>query len=263
MRMLRRSFVIGLGLTGCFVTGTAVDSAAGTSGFSCYPVRPGDTAAKISARVMNSTWGWREPGFQIFDPVAARFIPKTGYRRIHPGWQVCVVEPLLAQSIALPNRQDAPSFVSPEAASSISSATSMRWSWLVLAFVMPLTAFFVIQRSTQRNSALARTLKGFAADFVREFERPLRDERTPQSVLHAEVRVSPQSGSMEVFLAPGNGRSYPNLADHRTNVEYDIQRVLTRLDDRRFSCGPLRSQGPWIAIPFRLLVDSHKGIRKV
>jgi hypothetical protein len=250
MRMLHRSFVMGLGLTACVVMGNAVDSIAATSGFACHPVRPGDTAAKISARLMNSTWAWREPGFQIFDPVAARFIPKAGYRRIQPGWQVCVIEPLPAQPFAPPNRQDAP----PRVTSPLSATprvTFDRW-WLWLVLIASVMAVLVIHRSSERKKAVARTLERFAADFICEFERPLRDERAPRSVLHAEVSVFPQSGSMEVLLAPTSGRSYPNLGGHRTNVEYDIQRVLTLLDDRRFSCGPLRSRGPWIAIPFRL-----------
>ena len=126
------------------------------------------------------------------------------------------------------------------------------WWWLTLLAMTPVMAWVVFQTVVYRSGTVARTLETFAADFIREFERPLIDERTHQSALHSEISVSPRMRSMEVRLAPAGGRRYPNLEDHRSNVEYDIHRVLTLLDDRRFSCGPIRSHGPWIAFPFRL-----------
>jgi len=121
----------------------------------------------------------------------------------------------------------------------------------------PVMAWAAFKTVADRSDAVARTLETFAADFIREFERPLIDERARQSALHSEISISPRTRSMEVLLAPAGGRRYPNLEDHRSNVEYDIRRVLTLLDDRRFSCGPIRSQGPWVAFPFRLIVDSE------
>jgi hypothetical protein len=52
-----------------------------------------------------------------------------------------------------------------------------------------------------------------------------------------------------VCLAPTGGRRYPNLADHRQNVEYDIARVLDVLGGQSLSIGPLHQQGPWVVIP--------------
>ena len=42
---------------------------------------------------------------------------------------------------------------------------------------------------------------------------------------------------LDILLAPGAGRRYPNLSDHRSNVEYDVQRVLTLLKDEPFVAG--------------------------
>ena len=95
-------------------------------------------------------------------------------------------------------------------------------------------------------------MQTFGAAFIREFERPLVDPRSSRSVLRAELALSPEKGSLEVRIAPTEGRRYPNLSDHRTNVEYDVERVVTLLNDRRFICGPLHARGPWVAIPFRL-----------
>ena len=263
MFMCARSFVRCLGLTACIGTGLAAESAA-TPGFVCHPVRPGDSASSIALRLTQSNRGWNEPGFQIFDPIAARFIPKVGYRRIHPGWQVCVVESLLSRPPLLssdrhvsPDRREVPHTVAvPAPAPTARAKVSVGWWWFTLLAMMPVTAWVAFQRVAVRSDTVARTLETFAADFIREFERPLIDERMHQSPLHSEISISPRMRSMEVRLAPAGGRRYPNLEDHRSNVEYDIHRVLTLLDDRRFSCGPIRSKGPWVAFPFRLRPDS-------
>ncbi len=267
MRLSGRSFLGCLGVIACIAVGISVDSAAAAPGFVCYPVRRGDTAASISLRETQSIRGWREPGFQVFDPIAARFIPKAGYNHIHPGWQVCIVESLLRHPVVptdSPTRPRGVSFdvpVSPDraaAALSTHAANPVRWWWLSLLLTTPIMGWIVFQKHTARARMAGRTLETFAIDFIREFERPLLDVRSQQPVVHSEITLSPRSRSMEVRLAPAGGRRYPNLADHRANLDYDIHRVLTLLDDRRFSCGPLRSDGPWVTFPFRLVVDSHK-----
>ena len=266
MRLAVRSFVGCLGAIGCIAMGVSVDSAAAAPGFACYPVRPGDTAATISLRETQTIRGWREPGFQIFDPVAARFIPKAGYNRIHPGWQVCIVESLLTQSGAQPGRSSGPYGVrvrTPVPSARVATTSTyapnrVPWGWLPLLLTTPVMVWIIFRRHTDRTKRVTRTLETFAIDFIREFERPLLDERSHEPVLHSEISLYPHSRSMEVRLAPAGGRRYPNLAGHRADVDYDIHRVLTLLDDRRFSCGPVRSHGPWVTFPFRLIVDSHK-----
>ena len=266
MRFCVRSYLGFLGVIACIAMGIPVDSAAAAPGFVCYPVRRGDTAATISLRETQSIRGWREPGFQIFDPVAARFIPKAGYNRINPGWQVCIVESLLTQPGVQPDRSDGPHGVSlrtPVSSARVATLSThapnaVRWWWLPLLLTTPFMGWILFQRNTGRTKMVGQTLETFAIDFIREFERPLLDVRSHQPALHSEVTLSPRSRSMEVRLAPAGGRRYPNLADHRANVDYDIHRVLTLLDDRRFACGPVRSHGPWVTFPFRLVVDPHK-----
>jgi hypothetical protein len=263
MSMGFRSFIRCLSLTACIGTGIAAQSAAAGPGFACHPVRPGDSASAIALRLTQSNRAWTEPGFQIFDPIAARFIPKARYRRIEPGWQVCVVESLFAPPILSSDRHvsfnghEVPRTVAvPAPATTAPSSAPLRWWSLTLLAMTSVMAWITFQAMADRSNTVARTLETFAADFIREFERPLIDERTRQSALHSEITLSPRTRSMEVRLAPADGRRYPNLEDHRRNVEYDIHRVLTLLDDRRFSCGPVRSRGPWVAFPFRLILDS-------
>jgi hypothetical protein len=102
-----------------------------------------------------------------------------------------------------------------------------------------------------RTAALTR----FAERFVREFDRPLVRIRPSEPVVEARLRVRPYRRQVDVLLAPRGGRPYPNLVDHRQNVEYDVARVLDALNDQRFVHGPLYAQGQWVVIPLRLQVN--------
>jgi len=226
------------------VAGFVADSAAAEPQFACYPVMPGDTVTAISMRLTRDLQGWRGPGFQIFDPAVARFVPKGSYSHIRPGWQACIAQPFVARSEALPPARG-----------------QMIWWPLILLCVLcsaAMATLLVIQSSRDRRRATMAVLQKFGSAFISEFERPLIDERGPRSVLRAELALSPDRRSGEVRLAPAEGQTYPNLADHRPNVEYDVTRVVRALNDRRFICGPLRARGAWVAVPFRLKPDLRK-----
>ena len=97
-------------------------------------------------------------------------------------------------------------------------------------------------------------LQGFGERFVQEFARPLvRMRREP--AIEARLRVRPHRARVEVLLAPRGGRNYPNLVDHKQNVEYDVERVLRVLKDQRFEHGPLYAQGRWVVVPLHLQVN--------
>ena len=94
--------------------------------------------------------------------------------------------------------------------------------------------------------------------FVLEFARPLVQVRPKEPVLEARLRVRPYRWQVEVMLAPCGGRPYPNLVDHKQNVEYDVERVLRALEDQRFVRGPLYAQGRWVVVPLRLQVNPRQ-----
>lgn len=221
------------------LAGVAAEAAAAAPRLICYPVMPGDTVTALSVRLTRDPQSWRGAGFQILDPVGARFIAKADYGYIRAGLQACLVEPTLVRP-AVPG---------------------MGWWLLILLCSSGAAAMFALQSSIEsidRRKATSQALQTFGAAFVREFERPLIDERCPQSVLRAEIALSPDRHSLEVRLAPADGRRYPNLADHRPNVEYDVERVMTLLNDRRFTCGPPRARGSWVAIPLQMAPDLRK-----
>jgi hypothetical protein len=219
----------------------AAESAATTPRLLCYPVMPGDTVTAISLRLTRDPQSWLGSGFQLFDPASGRFVAKDDYRYIRTGWHACVSEPLLARAGALRP-----------------PAGRMGWWPLVLVGAAMVTALLALQSSLERRKATSQALEHFGAAFIREFERPLIDERGAPSALRTQLALSPDKRTLEVLLAPADGRRYPNLADHRTNVEYDVTRVVGLLNDRRFTCGPLRARGSWVAIPFRLSPDLRK-----
>ena len=230
--------------------GTTMAAAAVEPRFLCEAVRPGDTAVRVATRLMQRERSWREPKFQIFDPIGARFIPKAHVQQDSPGWQACVVEssPVSAEqsspvSVAGASRSSTPASGTPTTAlRSASVKLLLRYTWLSLTLVCfgAASTLLILDESWRRRMTLSRTLEGFGQAFVREFERPLVADRRGRAAVLARLNVYPRRGAVDVLVAPVADRRYPNLADHRINVEYDVHRVLTTLDDRRLLAGHWR-----------------------
>jgi hypothetical protein len=127
--------------------------------------------------------------------------------------------------------------------------------------VLSLTAPFVWHIADRRRRwrrAVIDEMTRFAETFIREFERPLVQPHIASPAVRFRIRFKPRHGRLEVLLAPGAGRSYPNLSDHRRNVEYDMERVLSELHDPPFVGDSLRQQGQWVVVPFHLKVDQQQ-----
>ena len=71
-------------------------------------------------------------------------------------------------------------------------------------------------RPGEGTTALLMAVNGFLLLGAYYTIRPVR------SALRCNVRRS----RFDVLLAPGQGRRYPNLMDHKKNVEYDVARVM-------------------------------------
>ena len=212
----------------------ATESAAAAPRLVCYPLMAGESITGISMRLTRDPHGWRQSRFQIVDRAAARFVSKTEYGFLRSEWQACLVEPSVVRPV-------------------IGSL-----EMLVLFCSAAAAGLIAFHWSVERTRTVSRALETYGAAFIREFERPLVDVRNPQPVLRAELSVSPSQRSLEVRLAPAAGKRYPNLSDHRTNLQYDVERVVGVLNDRRFVCGPLSASGSWVAIPFRLATNLRK-----
>ena len=209
----------------------------------CSAIRPGETAARAATRVTGAAENRDAAWFQIIDPAANQFIAKSQYRRIKAGWQACIVSESVKRG-ALP--------IQTAGATATGTREVVLWSALVLA--LALGGWGVMEYLRDRQ-AIRRTMNHFGERFVQEFDRPLVRSHPSERVVDAQVRVRPHRARVDVLLAPRGGRPYPNLVDHKQNVEYDVERVLRVLEDQRFVHGPLCAQGRWVVVPLQLQVN--------
>ena len=221
--------------------------------FACSSVRQGDTAARLALRLTNSADNRHAPWFQIVDPATSRFVPKAAYHVILPGWKVCIARGAVinrsGRQMTVPwvraRPGPAPLFDRP-------AATALVYASMVtVAILVSLAALPPAKKYFDARSAMLDSMSRFAAAFVREFARPLPRQRGGDQPIKARVKCVPYRARLDILLAPNAGHSYPNLSDHKKNLEYDIERVLRLLPHQPFVRGEPYSLGDWVVIPFR------------
>lgn len=225
----------------------------------CYLIQPGDTAARLAQHFTGNAYNRHQPWFQIVNPTTETFIAKSQYRFIQAGWHVCVATEMLRPGSAWPGYplvgSTAPVLLQtrvPQAQKPVD--LSALW-WAVPLFVVVLAlvlTWTVAGKYIGERQASLSTMRGFGDKFISEFERPLFRRCAGEPAVKSRLRFAPRRQTLEVLLAPAEGRTYPNLFDHRRNVEYDVERVLRLVRDASFTNGPLYAEGPWVVIPFRL-----------
>ena len=122
--------------------------------------------------------------------------------------------------------------------------------WLGAAMVVPWVGWRILDDHLVRKKTRTIVMQHFATRFVQEFERPLvwSDAERP---VRSRVRYSARRGRLDILLAPGKGRRYPNLSDHKKNMEYDVARVVHALADQSFVNGAPYTQAGWVVVPFQ------------
>jgi hypothetical protein len=108
---------------------------------------------------------------------------------------------------------------------------------------------------TGRQDTL-RAMKEYADRFVEEFERPLIQPHLPHRPIQSRVRFKPGRARFDVLLAPEGGLRYPNLADHKKNVMYDVVRIQQALSPHAFVSSRPYARGRWVVVPFRFRVEA-------
>lgn len=225
----------------------------------CYGIQPGDTAAHVALRITGNAKNRLAPWFQIVNPVASRFIAKAHYDHIRPGWRACIVDqPVTSRPRRVHTQMAAATRVEPIWAGIVRMTrridVNLIW-WGALVVMISLVCGMVDQYATDRQTVLG-TMRSFGERFIREFERPLIQQHLPGCPIQSRLRFSPHRARLDVLLAPNGGWRYPNLSDHKNNVEYDVTRVLQLLRDQPFvSSGPLYAQGRWVVVPFQFTVS--------
>jgi len=261
--IVRCALLFGLGLA-------AFPSSAFSQTPVCHPIRGGENASQLARRVTGNSRNTYQPWFQIMD-ASSRFIPKSQYDRIRPGWRACIVKETVqsvsVQSVTRPENREAPVVAggSPRPVVAgvirpVANSVDLTLVWLGGALVLPLFVWKVADDYMARRKAVLIVMRHYAHRFVREFERPLIHQPA-ELPLRARLRLSPVRGRVDILLAPGEGRRYPNLSDHRKNLEYDVVRIIRLLGDDSFVSDPLYTHEDWVVVPFRFNVgQKHTGV---
>src|SRR5262245_48301423 len=257
----------------------------------CHAIHRGESAAELSRRITGESWNTYRPWFQIVD-ASSKFVPKSQYDRIRAGWRACIVKELprplrieaSAQAsdhlrrgadpaaLAPPSPAETRGFVSDDdivrlwlakahrlvgSAGTVADVTEV---WIGAMVILAVFGWRVLDGYAGRRKHVLVLMSHFAYRFVREFERPLVQWPT-EPPLRSRLRLSPARARLKILLAPGQGRCYPNLSDHRKNVQYDVVRVLQTLADDSFVPDSLYSQAGWVVVSFRFKVDrKHTGV---
>jgi hypothetical protein len=225
--------------------------------WTCAAIRTGETTASVARRLTGDARNRSEPWFQILDPATSRFVRKADYDRIQAGWRACVSAALHGdepRGFASASTVDA---AVDTLSRFIGRVDSRFLLWAALALAIALTWSSLDEYLADRHGMLA-AMHRFGEAFVREFERPLLQHDDSARPIRSRLRANPRTRRLEILIAPGGRRRYPNLSDHTKNVEYDVARVLQRVRDRAFVGGPLYADGQWVVVPFEFQVPSRQ-----
>src|SRR6185503_27137 len=272
-----------------FMLLSVAPTAAFSESLVCQSIRRGESAPQVARRLTGDSRNAYQTWFQIRN-ASSRFVPKSQYNSIRAGWQACLLKPIVQRasakvddvvaSAALDASQTRASGLSealPASAAVVESAVlvtreadaprqgpqsvafeimraiggfDFTMVWLGAAMVVPWVGWRILDDHLVRKKTRTIVMRHFATRFVQEFERPLvwSDAERP---LRSRVRYSARRGRLDILLAPGKGRRYPNLSDHKKNMEYDVARVVQALADQSFVNGTPYTQAGWVVVPFQ------------
>ena len=211
--------------------------------FVCWPIARGDSASALALRFMGDAATAYSDRFQIWDPARRAFLPKSRYGRLSTEWQACVARELPQRAAVarlpegLPQRP--------------SHYDTMRALQIGLAVSLMLFAGSVVMRYVPPRP-MPPDLRRAGEEFVAAFARPLIDPSTDTPPIRARLRFVRRMEQLDICIAPNTGRCYPNLLDHKRNVEYNVDRVMQLLGTRVVVSDRLRSEGRWVVVTIGL-----------
>jgi hypothetical protein len=250
--------------------------------FVCYAMTRGESATHAARRITGTGQNAYQQWFQIVDR-SSRFVPKSQYNRIGAGWRACVIKPAIrsvssnanhveereaatvsavpkgseaAEVLPAPKRlARAKAGVRPQPAASGSlrglGGIDLTMLWLCAAMVVPWFGWQIVDEYLARRETASIAVQCFVQQFVDEFERPLVRHDVSERPVRSRLRFGIRRGRFSILLAPGEGRAYPNLSDHKKNVEYDVDRVMRVIADHSFVSGTPYTKADWIVVPFQ------------
>jgi hypothetical protein len=234
----------------------------------CRPVSPGESAASLARRLTGEAATAYSERFQIRDPSHPGFVPKSQYRRLRAGWQVCVAQDMIVTPGAHRFSTNSISTVGVTAIRPgvVESRPGARPRYDIVGAVhIAIATALVLLTSTVairfvRPTAAPRDLQHAGERFVSAFARPLIDPGSGVPPIMMRLHFVRRSQELEIYLAPTGERRYPNLLDHKRNVEYDVRRVLQLLGPRVVVSHPVRAENKWVVVSIRLIDPKEAGV---
>jgi len=252
-----------------FVLLCAAPPCAEAQQFVCRPIVRGDTVSRLALQLTGNARAAYTHAFQIRDPARQMFVPKSQYRRpLRTQWEACVAtEPVDAPLASAPNvaswaagarpapavipaaltLPSAPPLPGPSDRSPPSVALIATIGSAVVAMLLIGAGF----SGSLTPHPIPADLQRAGEEFVVAFARPLIDSSSSVPPIQARLRFNPHAQQLEISIAPGNGRRYPNLVDHKRNVEYDVKRVMRIVGTHVVVSDRLRATGRWVVVPIR------------
>jgi hypothetical protein len=220
--------------------------------FVCWPIERGDTASRLAIRHTGTLGTLYTDWFQIRDPSRRTFVPKSQYQRLSTRWQACVARELIP-------RQSDPLAPSPPPQHASPYDMTLMWRVGVAVTVALFACSMVVKYVPDR--AIPPDMQHAGEEFVKAFARPLFDEGARVAPIRARLRFARHAEQLEVCLAPNGGRRYPNLSDHKRNVEYDVQRVARLLGSHVVVSAAPRAEGKWVVVAIRRATVRQAGVK--
>ena len=270
LRSIRLSAVVVLFL--CTLT-SRVDA----QEFTCWPIAPGDTASSLARRLTGKSADAYGLSFQIRDPKRRMFVPKSHYQRLQLDWQVCISSGPIPKNQVLraPVVQLATWAVAPGKGKEVAPPPpALRSEQLPLAradltlgsvpFVATiggavlLIVLFAVMGAALAPRPMPPSARLAGENFVNAFAWPLIDASSNVPPIQTRLRFVRRKQELEIAIAPGPGHRYPNLADHKKNVEYDVDRVMRGV--KRYGLSkPPRAKGKWVVVTLSPIDGKEQG----
>jgi len=209
--------------------------------FVCSPVHAGESGPAVALRLTGDPDNLYQPWFRFADLATGKFVPQSQYTNLRTDWRVCLA-------------RDVPSLVRRAPTASDRDGRTYDIGFAVrigLAVFLVMLSWSLLEEYLRQTRRVPAPLRYHAQQFVDAFARPLLRQSSTGPPIRSRLRYLPAREEVEILIAPSAGRRYPNLSDHRINVEYDVRRVLRLLEDCLVVSRSLRVEGQWVVIPVR------------
>ena len=234
--------------------------------FVCGPIARGDTASSLARRLTGTAASAYSHVFQILDPARRMFVPKSQYRRLRTEWQACIATgPLTStpSAFAPTVASAAPAILAREPTITITplattsapmrlAPTDQTLSGVLFGAAVGAVVLVMLLLSAAAGLLAPRPIpppiRRAGERFVAAFAQPLVDAASGVPPIETRLRFVRRKRQLQISIAPGRGRRYPNLADHKRNVEYDVNRVIQVLGNRYVVSDRLRAAGKWVVV---------------